>query len=289
MGKTGVVNNERSLGAQVAESLARELLSGAYRPGDILPKEIELTERFGVSRASVRSGLQSLTACGMVRRLAGQGTIVQDVGEWNILDPVITRRLADQETPHPDLVRAIFSFRYAAEPLISAIAAKSASARDLLAMEEAFEGMTRAVEFGTLRWDRADFSEHDVDFHAAIYRATRNAIWAQLVHILRPAITLVVRQSNETADELRDSLGRHHRLMEAIRLRDPHGAFKAARSVMDRTAQDLHINPDSGIDGDAGNALLVLSEDLDAGTAKPPSHRDHEAETGPSPKQEERS
>ena len=66
----------RDLGAQVAERLARELFSGRTKPGNLLPKETELVESFGVSRVSVRAGLQTLAALGIVRRYAGQGTIV---------------------------------------------------------------------------------------------------------------------------------------------------------------------------------------------------------------------
>lgn len=243
---------DRGLGDQVADRLARELFSGTYRPGDLLPKEVELVERFGVSRASVRTGLQSLASRGIVRRVVGQGTVVQDFRDWNILDPVVTRWLVDHAIPNPDFIRDIFAFRHAAEPMISAIAAANAGARDLLAMEEAFEGMERCVASPTLAWRGHSFTEYDVDFHAAIYRGTRNAVWAQLAHILRPALTLVVRQSNDTTDDLLDSLDRHRRLMESIRLRNPARAFEAALHVMQRTAQDL------GIEDEAGNPLVTV-------------------------------
>ncbi|WP_078706898.1 FadR/GntR family transcriptional regulator [Consotaella salsifontis] len=263
----------------MATSLAHDLLSGIYRAGDVLPKEMELTAQFGVSRASVRSGLQLLNSCGMVRRYSGQGTIVQEFRDWNILDPVFTGWLAEHEAPHPELLRDFFAFRYGAEPLIAAIAAINAGARDLLAMEEAFEGMVRSVD-AEPSWDRRAFSEFDVDFHAAIYRGTRNAIWAQLAHILRPAIRLVVTKSNQTADLLQDSLGRHRRLMEAIRLRDAKGAFEAAIRVMDRTAQDLRIETRSEGLTDAADPFLILTRRLAVmNTVAAANRSDQETET----------
>lgn len=259
------VPGDLALGEQVAERLARDLFSGTYRPGDLLPKEVELVDLFGVSRASVRSGLQSLSERGIVRRQAGQGTVVQEFRDWNILDPTVTRWMVDHAIPNPAFIRDIFAFRYASEPLIAAIAAGAAGARDLLAMEEAFEGMERCVGTSDADWDRGAFSDFDVDFHAAIYRGTRNVVWAQLAHILRPAITLVVRQSNETADELRDSLGRHRNLMECIRRRDSERAFEAALHVMRRTALDLGIDDRSGTTR-AALARTLVPRPGDAGT-----------------------
>lgn len=246
----------RDLGTQVAERLAAELFSGRYQPGDLLPKETELCERFAMSRPSVRSGLLMLVSLGIVRRISGHGTVVEDFRDWNILDPQVTSWMARHAAPNPQFVAGIFEFRHATEPYIAALAARKATARDLAAMEEAFLGMER-----TLRTDRtavADaggetFTDHDVEFHAAIYRATGNLVWAQIAHILRPAITLVVRTSNETAQELRDSLERHRHLMECIRLRRPEDAFEAARSVMARTAFDLGLEDV----GTADDALLA--------------------------------
>lgn len=246
----------RDLGTQVAERLAEELFSGRYLPGDLLPKETELCDRFAMSRPSVRSGLQILASLGIIRRISGHGTVVEEFREWNILDPLVTRWMAEHAAPNPQFVAGIFEFRHATEPYIAAVAARKATARDLLAMEDAFHGMER-----TIRTDRTSvvdamgltFTDHDVAFHAAIYRATHNLVWAQIAHILRPAITLVVRTSNETAEELRDSLERHRHLMECIRLRRPEEAFEAARSVMARTAFDLGLEEV----GAADDALLA--------------------------------
>ncbi|SDK11272.1 FadR/GntR family transcriptional regulator [Aliiruegeria lutimaris] len=241
MTQPGSVNRDLPLGPQIADALGLEILSGIYRPGDVLPTEMELVERFGVSRASVRSGLQALAARGIVERFVGQGTIAQDFSDWNILDPAVTGMLADHESPHPDLVRSIFEFRFSAEPLIAAAAARKARARDLLALEEAMEGMERCAAASATGSD--SFTQHDVSFHVAVYQATHNAIWSHLAHILRPAITLVVRRSNESSEELREALGLHRALMECIRMRDPAGAYNAAHKVMQLTAEELGIDP----------------------------------------------
>ena len=61
----------------VAEALSREILGGKYRVGDLLPSEPQLTQRFGVSRHTVRAALQKLQQLGLVRSQQGVGTQVQ--------------------------------------------------------------------------------------------------------------------------------------------------------------------------------------------------------------------
>ena len=55
-----------------------EKIEQEYRPGDLLPSERELSERYGLSRTTVRLALQELEQLGMVVRQHGRGTFVAD-------------------------------------------------------------------------------------------------------------------------------------------------------------------------------------------------------------------
>ena len=62
----------------VVDSIGREIQTGKLRTGDKLPGELELAERLGVSRSSVREGLSILAAYGVLEIRHGQGTFVCD-------------------------------------------------------------------------------------------------------------------------------------------------------------------------------------------------------------------
>lgn len=55
-----------------------EKIEQEYRPGDLMPSERELSERYGLSRTTVRLALQELERLGMVVRQHGRGTFVAD-------------------------------------------------------------------------------------------------------------------------------------------------------------------------------------------------------------------
>jgi len=133
------------LGYRVAKELAKRVFSGRYKPGTMLPAEVELVDELAVSRASVRRGLQTLSTLGTIRRQTGQGTVVEEFGEWNLLDPTLTAWMVAHATPDFGLLKEIFEFRYSVEPYISALAAVRATARDLAAIEEAYARARLAI------------------------------------------------------------------------------------------------------------------------------------------------
>lgn len=61
---------------QLREALRAEIERRELAPGDRLPTEAELEERYGVSRSTIRQAVGDLEAEGLVRRVQGKGTFV---------------------------------------------------------------------------------------------------------------------------------------------------------------------------------------------------------------------
>ena len=61
---------------QVRTGLLDDLIAGKLAPGDKLPNENEIGERFGVSRATVREAVLGLMEAGYLARRHGSGTYV---------------------------------------------------------------------------------------------------------------------------------------------------------------------------------------------------------------------
>ncbi|WP_445621017.1 FadR/GntR family transcriptional regulator [Kushneria sp. Sum13] len=223
----------------LAEVLAHTILSGQWACGDIVPRELDLCQHFAASRNRVRNALATLSACGLIERTAGRGTVVRDISEWHLLDPNMSVWLSGLDTPHPQLVNEVFAFRLAAEPYVSELAARSATARDLAQIESAFNGMCDTAHDPDQRSAHIDY---DIAFHDAIYCASHNLVWRQMGILLRPSIVALIQRSHHRVDRLDDSLERHRRVLEAIRMRQPDTARKATEHVLARTASDLELS-----------------------------------------------
>ncbi|WP_446045389.1 GntR family transcriptional regulator [Streptomyces olivaceus] len=78
----------------VADDLRRHITTGRLGPGERLPSESALSDRYQVSTATLRSALAVLQAEGLVEKIHGRGNFVRRplrrityVGGWGILDP----------------------------------------------------------------------------------------------------------------------------------------------------------------------------------------------------------
>ncbi|TBW56505.1 FadR family transcriptional regulator [Marinobacter halodurans] len=226
----------------VAEHLAEAIFSGRYQPGDFVPKEIDLCEQLKINRPAVRSDLRKLVDAGIIERISGHGSKVRPYDDWRILDPMVTNWMTRYAAPNPKVLHEILKFRLDVEPYVAMIAATNAKARDLVAIEEAFEGMGQNLHDAESPEERRLHSDYDVAFHEAIFKATHNIVWTQLSHILRPSIHILISRSNVQASDPEDSLERHRRVMECIRARKPHEAFLAAQDVLRGTADALGVD-----------------------------------------------
>jgi GntR family transcriptional regulator len=65
-----------TLYTKVEETIAEAIASGEYRPGDQLPIEDALLQRFEVSRITVRRAIQNLVQRGLLEIRRGRGTFV---------------------------------------------------------------------------------------------------------------------------------------------------------------------------------------------------------------------
>jgi GntR family transcriptional regulator len=75
---------------QIRQNILDLIESKVLRTGDALPSERELSEAFGVSRMTVRQAISELTNQGVVRRLHGIGTFVNETADFMALSPAVT-------------------------------------------------------------------------------------------------------------------------------------------------------------------------------------------------------
>lgn len=109
------------------EEIARDLIdaidSGTYRVGSLLPPEVEIAERYKVSRQTVRMAMLRLTEIGAVSRRAGSGTRVEERKtapgsfQWTLASLGDLTRLAEMTTRDIQAIEPIVLDRQSARDL----------------------------------------------------------------------------------------------------------------------------------------------------------------------------
>ena len=71
---------------RIAQKIVREINTGKYPVGELLPREVDLAKAEGVSRATIRSALEKLGKHGLIKRTPHVGTRVVSRGRVSSID-----------------------------------------------------------------------------------------------------------------------------------------------------------------------------------------------------------
>lgn len=221
-------NNDRSHSERTPPADASKLVvayvrqlieSGELSAGDKLPPERELADLIGVSRPSVRAGLQSLATVGVVEARRGAGTFVADGPPLLDVNP-LSLFSALHGIPQSEL----FEARRVIEIDLAGLAAERARGEELAAIAEEVMEMLSSLD------DVHRFLIHDIRFHRAIAAAARNPLLAAVMEMVAD---LFYDQRKRTVDRWREApraAEQHRRIYQAIRA----GDVQRARQEMDR-------------------------------------------------------
>ncbi|MGY5810588.1 FadR/GntR family transcriptional regulator [Rhizobium sp. LEGMi198b] len=225
--KTGE-RNERPAGRRnlvdiVGQQLRQEILGGVLKPGEKLPSESGLTERYKVSRTVIREAIASMRADGLVEVRHGIGVFV-----LHARPPFPAAGLLDTDPGRISSIIEMLELRAAVETEAAGLAAARRSPAQDEAIIERFEDIDHAMERGIAT------SEADFAFHLAIADATNNPRFREFLELTgKRAIprSFLQDQLDEiaSADYLAQIQAEHRRIAEAISDRDEHGAREAMR------------------------------------------------------------
>src|SRR3954468_18136103 len=109
---------------EVISQLREMIHRGELRPGDRLPPERDLAKLLGVSRPTLRAGIRSLAAVGVLQSRQGAGTFVVKAASSPVLDSNPLRLMASL---HNFSSAEMFEARLSLEMSIAALAAERAS------------------------------------------------------------------------------------------------------------------------------------------------------------------
>jgi GntR family transcriptional repressor for pyruvate dehydrogenase complex len=227
------LRQRETLTSQLIRALRERIDSGELKPGDKLPSEQELVERFGVSRTVVREAISSLRAAGFVATQQGVGAFVLQRSAWPAPPASET---------NPDLLREVVNvleLRIALEVEASALAAQRRGSEHLDRMRTALDRIAAMIGASE------DAVAPDLQFHQTIAEATGNNHFSHLFSYLgallipRTRVPTFQFYASDPLDYLRKVNREHEEIFQAIHRQDSDAARSAMRLHLSNSRERL--------------------------------------------------
>ena len=220
----------RKLSDEVIERLQDMLRRGEFAPGDSMPSERELMERFGVGRPAIREALQSLANMGLISISHGERAKVSQLSAQTVLRQVdgVARMLLSSSPDSLEHLKAARRFFETGMVREAAQRATAADVDDLKAMLERQRGFLGNPQ---------EFIKADTAFHRRIAMISGNPIFvavceAMLDWVFQFHTELLIWTGNEQV-----TLAEHAEIIEHIAAGDPEKAGAAMGAHLDRSGE----------------------------------------------------
>jgi DNA-binding FadR family transcriptional regulator len=209
---------------ETVERLGIAIRLGLLPPGTRLPAERELCRRLGIARSTLRQALVALAQSGHLRATRGRR------GGTFVADPLPPAGPPRRETL--SAWRSTCDERLAVEVGIAALAAERAST-------EAIDALDRLAEaLDTLLEDFTQYRPADVRLHVGLAEATESPRLVSAMTETQAAMSDLIGLIAHPPEVLAVANAQHHRLVTALRRRDP---IAAAREMTEHVRGTEHI------------------------------------------------
>jgi len=217
---------------KIVEQIRDLIKEGKLKPGDKLPPEHILAEKFGTSRPSVREALSALEILGITESRGGKGNFIKD----DLNSPAYEQKfkeLEEEESPF-ELLEA----RKAVETEIAGLAAEKATKEDISAIQESLDKMKSAIT------NIPQVMEFDREFHINIAKAAHNSLLFSVMTYLADGLkeklwVNLKEKSWSIPGRPQKYLEEHTEIFKAIRNKDSKSARKHMYAHLSAVEQDL--------------------------------------------------
>ena len=218
----------RKLSDEVLDRLHEMLRRGEFGPGDSMPSERELMERFGVGRPAIREALQTLANMGLITISHGERAKVSALSARSAIRQVdAVARMLLSSSPgaleHLKAARRFFELGMVREAAARATPADAAELKQIVERQRACLG------------DAQSFIRADIAFHRRLAVISGNPIFAAVSEALLDWLfqyhtDLLIWTGREHV-----TLAEHAKIIAHIETNDPAKAETAMREHLDRS------------------------------------------------------
>ena len=204
---------------KIIHQIKNLISSGQLKPGDRLPAERILAEKFGVGRGYIREAILKLEFYGLLKTSPQSGTYVAGYS-LKILDSIFSDIVHFNKDNYASLIEA----RYYTEQTAASLAAERRTESDIEEMRAALD------EYDTKVNKEIMAIEEDMLFHIKLAAATKNSVIESMLIILIPDLIKIKNLAD--GDVCRDkefTISQHRSILDAVIKQDAAAAALAMK------------------------------------------------------------
>lgn len=190
----------------VASEIEKMIRDGVLSPGERIPPEKELAQRYGVGRSSIREALEAMEHIGMIETRQGVGRFLSE-NALSLLEGFNWGQMI-QDAP----TQALMEARALVEVATARLAAERATREDVEELERLLVLMKGS--------DLDGYFEAELQFHLTLARASQNPVLSKLVEILIGRVYSEAENFKRTTAASRKDIFLFEEMIESVTLHD---------------------------------------------------------------------
>lgn len=194
--------SRENLSQLVLDNIQQSIRNGEFKPGDYLPSEKVMSEKYHVGKSSIREAIKMLHVLGVVESVQGRGTYIRESIGQQVLRPLMFDMMLQRS--HAE---ELYEFRLMFDTAYMRIAIAKAT------VEEKAEARAKFYEYRELcKLHSPKADEVDHAFHSVMLNATRNQFIIKIGVMLMELCHPYTRKGNAVLDDT--VMDNHEKLME---------------------------------------------------------------------------
>jgi DNA-binding FadR family transcriptional regulator len=221
--------------------LLEQIVAGELEPGDMLPRELDLAERYGISRGVARECIRGLEERRVLTVRHGRGATITEPDSWDVFDPDVLAALLAVPEGEALIADAIECQRLLEVEAVG-LTARRAEHAELDQLADTLREMETAADRAAHSpIAAARYREARLVFHRSIVRSSGNRALAHMSEPLYRALASAGPRAAGGAEDFEAELDEYRRILGAVADRDEPRAKDAMDQHLRALAQRLLV------------------------------------------------
>lgn len=213
---------------KVERKLLEIFIKRNLKPGDPIPKEVELAQAMGVSRTVIRESLNRLKTIDIIESKKHRGTVIKSPDLFMVLHKSMIPNILDDKT-----LRDLFELRLIIDVGMADFVVNKATPDDIKKLQ-------KLIEKEPDKSDDILFDvEHEIKFHSKLYEITGNSSLIRFQALLFPLFNYAYKSGLISKPIKRKRYVSHKGLIEALKKGDAEKFRESMRTHLENHFQRI--------------------------------------------------